>query len=275
MNMEAFPGEEVYLWLFDDVAKQLEEGQIKSGREHFEKTGNKEIRDGVRQLATRKMLAYRWLRGSGIEIGALHNPLHVFSSTTQVRYVDRLNEANLRCHYPELNALDLVPVSIIDDGETLSSLPDNSQDFVIANHVIEHTEDPIRALNTWFRVLRPGGTLYLGVPDKRFTFDQNRVNTPWIHLVADHTCGPEGSRKQHYEEWIRYIGKHTEYAEVEILVQQLMAQNYSIHFHVWDAENFTDFLNNYRESYNPGFGLNEFQQNLASQEMIYILKKDE
>lgn len=268
-----FPGEQDYLWLFDDVAALVAEGRFKSGEEHFIAQGRQEIADGRRQASIRKRLAGQWLRGDGIEIGALHNPLNVMSSTTRVQYVDRLDEQGLRDHYPELAAHRLAPISIIDDGETLNSLPDNSQDFVIANHVIEHTEDPIGALNTWFRVLRPGGMLYLAAPDKRFTFDNNRVNTPWIHLVADHACGAEGSRKQHFEEWVRYIGNERDYGQVEASVARLMAQNYSIHFHVWDAENFTDFLNNYRESYNGAFILKEFQLNVASQEFIYLLEK--
>ena len=74
---------------------------------------------------------------------------------------------------------------MIDDGETLATVPDSPRDFVIANHFIEHTEDPIaHAAATTLRVLRPGGVLYMAVPDKRFTFDVDRPVTPLEHLVA-------------------------------------------------------------------------------------------
>src|SRR5262249_41579641 len=90
----------------------------------------------------RAAIARTYLRGSGIEIGALHRPLRV-PSHVAVRYVDRLSTAELRRQYPMLADHELVPVSIIDDGEQLVSLADASQDFVIANHFLEHCEDPL------------------------------------------------------------------------------------------------------------------------------------
>ena len=49
-------------------------------------------------------------------------------------YVDRMDENDLRRHYPELNDLPLVKVNIVDDGEKLTAFEPNSQDFIIANH---------------------------------------------------------------------------------------------------------------------------------------------
>ena len=82
-----------------------------------------------------------WLTGRGIELGALHQPLAV-PAGVQVEYVDRLSVADLRTQYPELAALDLVPVSHIGSAEDLSSIADSSVDFVVACHVLEHLEDP-------------------------------------------------------------------------------------------------------------------------------------
>jgi SAM-dependent methyltransferase len=42
--------------------------------------------------------------------------------------------------------------------------PDNSFEFVICNHVLEHVEDDLRALSEIKRVLRPGGRAILQVP---------------------------------------------------------------------------------------------------------------
>ena len=81
----------------------------------------------------RKSLAKRFIRGCGIEIGALHNPLWV-PPRSRVTYVDRMDENDLRRHYPELNDLPLVKVNIVDDGEKLTAFEPNSQDFIIANH---------------------------------------------------------------------------------------------------------------------------------------------
>ena len=62
----------------------------------------------------------------------------------------------------------------MDDAERLASLGDASQDFVVANHFLEHTEDPIGTMENVLRVIKPGGIAYLAVPDKRFTFDVSR-----------------------------------------------------------------------------------------------------
>ena len=44
------------------------------------------------------------------------------------------------------------------------ALPDASLDVVLTPHVLEHVPDPSRALAELFRVLRPGGRVFLQVP---------------------------------------------------------------------------------------------------------------
>lgn len=92
-------------------------------------------------IDTRKQLSAVFLKGFGLEIGALHNPLWV-SAGVSVKYVDRANEHELQKHYFETD--NITKPDIIDDGETLLTLPNASQDFIIANHVLEHCENPIK-----------------------------------------------------------------------------------------------------------------------------------
>lgn len=185
-------------------------------------------------------LAGVYLRGEGIEIGALHNPLLV-PAKARVRYVDRMPELALRQHYPELGKERLVPIDIVDDGETLPHIADASQDFVIANNFLEHCQDPIGTLKHLFRVLRPGGVLYMAIPDKRYTFDRARPVTPLEHLVTDHIEGPERSRRAHYEEFARLVDGVTE-AALEQTVNLTMQRDYSIHFHVWTQKEMLELL---------------------------------
>ncbi len=191
----------------------------------------------VADLLSRESLAAAYLRGSGIEIGALQNPLKV-PAEASVRYVDRLSRDQLRLQYPELNGCPLVEVDLIDEGERLSTLGDGSQEFVVANHFLEHCQDPIGAMKNMVRVLRPGGVAYLAVPDKRFTFDHDRPTTTLDHVVRDRREGPAWSREMHFVEWVRHVeptfGRvySTEEA-VAGRVAELMKMDYSIHFHNW------------------------------------------
>jgi len=181
---------------------------------------------------SRELVAETYLRGEGIEIGALHNPLKVPPSA-RVRYVDRLPAAQLREQYPELNAKELVDVDVLDDGESLLTIPDSSYDFVIANHFVEHCQDPIGAVLAMLRVLKPDGILYLAIPDKRCCFDADRPVTPLDHLMRDHLEGPAWSRSQHFEEWVRIVNKVSDENEAQEKIAELSGKDYSIHFHVW------------------------------------------
>jgi predicted SAM-dependent methyltransferase len=191
------------------------------------------------QVQDRTFLAHRFLRGNGLEIGALHNPLPV-PAGVRVRYLDRMPVNELRQHYPELDDVAFVPLDLIDDGETLKSVPQHSQDFIIANHFLEHCEDPIGAFKNFHRVVKPGGILYLAVPDKWQTFDRERPVTKMNHLWQDHTQGPDHSRLEHYLEWAQLVDHRTD--DTEDHASRLMQQNYSIHFHVWDQSAWHHFL---------------------------------
>jgi SAM-dependent methyltransferase len=182
-----------------------------------------------------------YLRGEGIEIGALHNPLPL-PETAHVRYVDRCSVEDLRKHYAELREAPLVHVDVIDDGERLSQFGDGSLDFVIANHFLEHCQDPIRAVSNMLRVLKANGILYLALPDKRHTFDAGRPVTPLEHLWRDYDEGSQWSKRQHFEEWVRCVEKPSSEAQFSETVERLISTDYSIHFHVWTQTEMFELL---------------------------------
>lgn len=220
----------------------------------------------------RYRLACRHLAGEGIEIGALHNPLRV-PAAARVRFVDRLRRDDLLAHYPEMIGIGVVDPDIVDDGERLSTLADASLDFIIANNFIEHCQDPIGTLQTFFRKLKAGGVVYLAVPDKRYTFDRLRESTAFDHLEHDHRDGGASSRPDHFVDFARFAefhGRGSE-AEVQALAARWMAQDYSIHFHVWDHAEFEAALAAIRERYLPGMAVRESVRN--GSENVFILAK--
>ncbi len=217
----------------------------------------------------RRELAQQYLRGSGIEVGALHQPLAV-PARARVRYVDRMPIDQLRLQYPELANLPLTPVDVIDNGETLATFAPASQDFVIASHFLEHAQDPIGTLKNLLRVVRPGGVLYLAVPIRHLTFDRDRAPTPWEHLVRDHLEGPEWSYADHLYEWAALVDKTTG-AALEAEIAHLRRINYSIHFHVWNEAEFRVILDNALSQFQLPAQLEYFGTN--SFEIICILRK--
>jgi predicted SAM-dependent methyltransferase len=218
----------------------------------------------------RVAIAEKYLRGDGIEIGALNSPLQV-PREARVKYVDRMATPDLRKQYPELADLDLVDADIIDDGERLGSVGDSTQDFVIANHFIEHCQNPLLALSNMFRVLKADGLLYLAVPDKRFTFDVDRPVTPLEHILRDFEEGGEWSRRQHFEEWVRDVNKVEDKAEFEKRVEELLGIDYSIHFHAWTQLEMLEFVLALDRRLGIRFDVEMLFKN--GEECIFILRK--
>jgi SAM-dependent methyltransferase len=267
--------EEMYLLANPDVGEALRKGLLSSARVHYEKYGKAEIAKGLRRpLVNRTTLAYQYLSGSGIEIGALHNPLKV-PATANVKYVDRMKRDELYQQYPELRSYDLVDVDIVDNGEDLTTFAVTSQDFIIANHFIEHCENPIKTIKNFIRVLKSGGILYLAVPEAKANFDKERPITTLKHVLDDDQYGPELSRSQHFLEWAQYVDAfngilHKDLQSMRDRAATLDQQNYSIHYHVWDRLHFEQLINHLKNRL--GFRVEFIEQ--IEDEIVAIIKKN-
>ena len=218
----------------------------------------------------RARLAARYLAGRGIEIGALDFPLPLPANAV-ARYVDRLGVAELRAQYPELAGRHLQEPDVIDDGERLESVPSASLDFIVANHVLEHCENPLGALLVHLDRVRPGGVLFYAIPDKRKCFDRKRPVTDFGHLLADHEDGGAGSRWGHFMEWAIYVNAIADPAAAEENARANMRNNYSIHFHVWTPETFRQFLEDAGDYFQHAFSVAHLATNRT--EVISVLRR--
>jgi len=181
------------------------------------------------------------LHGAGLEIGAFTQPTDIPPDRT-VEYYDRFPADVLRTFYDENCGRPLVEPKYHGNAEMLDGVDaGKSFDFLIANHVIEHLEDPIRFLKEIARVLKPGGRALLTAPNKRFSFDQNRELTRFDHLVDDHLGDVKRNRMRHYIEYTEKVEMMTGEAAAR-KAAQLEAENFSNHFHVWDENTFLEFL---------------------------------
>lgn len=141
--------------------------------------------------------AHYWCRGKGIEIGAAaHNPFGLNTLNIDITEGGEGQSEQMRM------CGEVAKVDIIAPGDRLP-LEDESQDFVVSSHVLEHFPDPIAALLEWHRVTRPGGMIYMIVPHKERTFDKDRERTTLAHLIADHEHGAVSDDTwEHQHVWV-------------------------------------------------------------------------
>jgi SAM-dependent methyltransferase len=79
--------------------------------------------------------------------------------------------------------------ALVCEATDLGELDTGAYDLLLASHVLEHVANPLLALREWHRVLRPGGTLVMVVPQRERTFDHRRPITTFEHLLADEAAG--------------------------------------------------------------------------------------
>ena len=225
----------------------------------------------------RMILSARYIDGEGIEIGGLGRPLDVVS-TANVSYVDRFSVEELKANYPEMPAGRVLAPDIVANGETLDPISDASQKFVIANHVVEHFQNPLLFFHNVYRVLKEDGILFLAIPNKEETFDHERPVTDFAHLERDFSEGPEWSKRQHFEEFVEFadledIGRPGWQTEVEreTLISKLINNDYSIHFHVWDTNAMIEMITGMAKKYHLNFHIRHVMS--SGDEGVFILQK--
>jgi SAM-dependent methyltransferase len=110
----------------------------------------------------------------GLEIGPSYRPLFPKSDGWGVTVVDHADRRELVAKYQawEVDTSAIEDVDVVLRGRGIESLePKKAFDYIVASHVIEHVPNPVGFLNSAFTLLKPGGTLRLAVPDKRYCFD--------------------------------------------------------------------------------------------------------
>jgi|GEM_PF-3471351 len=126
-------------------------------------------------------LAHQYCVGKGLEIGgSAHNPFGL--DTLNVDFTDsmytKFKKEEIRLYGKALK------VDIVAPGDDIP-LPNESQDFIVSSHVVEHFPNPVKALIEWDRLVKPKGIIFMIVPHKERTFDKGKKSTPLEHLIKD------------------------------------------------------------------------------------------
>jgi SAM-dependent methyltransferase len=129
-------------------------------------------------------------KSSGIEYGPLHRTIMLKSVCANVRYVDFTTREELVKKYlndPNVDVSLIPEIDIVTGGAPITEfLRDNSLDFVIASHILEHVPNFIGWLEANLRLLRVGGRIALAFPDRRYCFDLAKQPSSFHELVAAH-----------------------------------------------------------------------------------------
>ncbi len=187
----------------------------------------------------------RWLQPgwTGVEIGPGQAPIP--GIVPPPIYVDCFREFGFeRC--------------VADYYGTAVSLPfhSNCLDYVAACHVLEHVANPVAALAEWYRVLRPGGLIYLVVPNRLATWDHTRELTTIDHMLEDYVRQTTEADDTHIDEfcfeldWSRFRPETPE-SEIPAARATLArgmheavarGESINIHFHTFEPAMLRDLI---------------------------------
>jgi hypothetical protein len=107
-------------------------------------------------------LAHEMLDGlSGLEVGAAsHNPFGL-----RTRNVATREGWEFYAREQRAMGVEPAPVDVWGSGDAIP-VGDQSEDFVVSSHVVEHLPNPVAAFIEWDRVVRDGGYVFMIVPIK-------------------------------------------------------------------------------------------------------------
>jgi hypothetical protein len=243
--------------------------------------------------SVRRKLSFRYVRGYGLEIGALQNPLEVLPGVT-VRYVDYASREDNINKFPTIDASRIVITDVIDDGCVLAGIPTASQDFSIANHVLEHSANPLQTVLNWIRVIKKSGIIFITVPNGDNSFDYGREITTIEHIMDDYDLVRSGDtdtftnrNREHYKEFVeisipnlhkvqRSLKTYeTESARAAYIDKLSQASSNDAHFHVFTKASLADFFHYVTVNHARDMSLREITPSRSGTEFVVILEKDE
>jgi SAM-dependent methyltransferase len=124
------------------------------------------------------------------------------------------------------------------EATQLSGIGDESYDFVLSSHAIEHIANPLKAIREWKRVLRLGGTMVLVIPHRDLTFDRRRPVTTLTHMIHDYHADVGEDDMGHMEEILSLhdFGLEAQADPVEFRASLMNnASDRMVHHHVFNA----------------------------------------
>lgn len=165
--------------------------------------------------AKRKLIriAYGLRKKTGLEIGGpskffdlkSYFPVYLFSKridgvnfSTETVWEGKIEEGN-NYHYGN----GKTGYQFISEASELENVKNNSYEFLLSCHSLEHVANPLKALKRWNEVLKVRAKIVLVLPDKEYTFDVRRPYTTIEHLLEDYENKIAENDSTHFDEVIK------------------------------------------------------------------------
>jgi SAM-dependent methyltransferase len=126
----------------------------------------------------------------------------------------------------------------VREASALNGLADETYDFILSSHCLEHLANPLLALREWRRVVRSEGHLVLLLPDPTRCFDHRRPITTLAHLREDFERGCAEDDMTHVSEVLALhdLARDPGAGSAATFRERVQrnAENRCIHHHVFD-----------------------------------------
>ena len=188
----------------------------------------KQFRYGVRRPFSRNLIERYAPTGTGLEVGAGHRSIAPLSRTIlSDAHKTHAGQASI---VTEFFRADRIPY------------PDATFSFLLSEHTLEHCANPLKVLREWIRVIKPGGILFLFLPNKDLTFDRQRPRTPLEHVIEDEIKNVSDDDRTHFGEWKSLVIDPGFAPHYQNLSEDEWSEQAAIHHHVWIAKDVVDML---------------------------------
>jgi len=136
------------------------------------------------------------------------------------------------------------------DITDITNIKDNTYDFILSSHVIEHIANPMKAIEQCLSILKRDGVLVIIAPKKEVNFDHNRKTVTFDHVLDDYNKNTKETDLNHLDE---ILSLHDLSMDIPAGTQEQFKErslknfeNRCLHHHVFDLdilENIFKFFN--------------------------------
>jgi SAM-dependent methyltransferase len=187
--------------------------------------------------------------GRGIEIGALSCPFPFTHAT--VRYADVATVDEIKGILADI-PIDNLYVGKFAEPDILLKPPrfeltgvsNGEVDFVYSSHSLEHAPNPIFAISDALRVTKPGGHVYMIIPNREQTYDVERRTTPAAELIRKYESGIFDYTFEEALDVVENTVNHPLYeGKGRVFAEEILQTNTGIHhFHTFDPSSMVEIL---------------------------------